>query len=60
MGTLECADTISQWNKSKINDPLLQDYMGKFGGKRKNNKKKTQSKKKTAGKKAKTLRKKSK
>lgn len=48
------------FNKYKINDPLLQDYMGKFGGKRKNNKKKTQSKKKTAGKKGKSVRKKSK
>ena len=48
------------FNKYGINDPLLQDYMGKFGGKRKNNKKKTQSKKKTAGKKAKSVRKKSK
>ena len=48
------------FNKYGINDPLLQDYMGNFGGKRKNNKKKTQSKKKTAGKKAKSVRKKSK
>ena len=51
-------DTV--FNKYGINDPLLQDYMGNFGGKRKNNKKKTQSKKKTAGKKAKSVRKKSK
>tara|TARA_Y100000389_G_C17420660_1_gene496498 strand:+ start:823 stop:1401 length:579 start_codon:yes stop_codon:yes gene_type:complete len=48
------------FNKYGINDPLLQNYMGNFGGKRKNNKKKTQSKKKTAGKKAKSVRKKSK
>lgn len=48
------------FNKYGITDPLLQNYMGNFGGKRKNNKKKTQSKKKTAGKKAKSVRKKSK
>ena len=48
------------FNKFGVNDPLLQNYMGNFGGKRKNNKKKTQSKKKTAGKKGKSVRKKSK
>lgn len=45
-------------SRGKITDPnMIEQYFGQYGGKRKNNKKKTHRKKKTAGKKTKSLRK---
>lgn len=45
-------------NRGEITDPYMLKYLEQYGGKRKNNKKKTHRKKKTAGKKTKSIRKK--